>query len=110
MDFTDLLVFPKPGDPSKSTVIMNMHPSFGLNPPGPTTDEPFAPEGLYELRVDTNGDMVADIAYRVRFLRNGNGKMTATVRRAEGQKPRVEMSKGKLSSKDCPSRWVARRR
>ena len=76
--------FPKPGDPSKSIIIMNAHPSSTFNPPEPTTDEPFAPEGLYELRVDTNGDMIADIAYRMRFSRSGNGGMTATVRRAEG--------------------------
>jgi hypothetical protein len=63
---------------------MNAHPSSALDPPEPTTDEPFAPEGLYELRVDTNGDMIADIAYRVRFSQSGEGAMTATVRRAEG--------------------------
>jgi len=55
LDLTDLFAFPKPGDASKSIVIMDVHPSFGLNPPGPTTAEPFAPEGLYELRVDTKG-------------------------------------------------------
>lgn len=102
LDFTDLLAFPKPGDPSKSTIIMNMHPSFGLNPPGPTTDEPFAPEGLYELRVDTNGDMVADIAYRVRFLRSGNGKMTATVRRAEGPEAAGRGEQGKIIIQGLP--------
>ncbi len=37
-----------------------------------------------ELRVDTNGDLVADVAYRVRFSASGDGGMTATVRRAEG--------------------------
>ncbi len=84
LDFTDLFAFPKPGDLTKSIVIMNFHPSFGINPPGPTTAEPFAPEGLYELRVDTNGDLVADIAYRARFFLNGSGAMTATVRRVDG--------------------------
>jgi len=46
---------------------MNVHPSAGENPPGPTTAEPFAPEALYELKIDTDGDAIADIAYRVRF-------------------------------------------
>ena len=50
LDFTDLYAFPKPGDPSKSILIMNVHPSVGLNPPGPTTAEPFAPEALYETQ------------------------------------------------------------
>ncbi len=84
LNLTDLFAFPKPRDASKSIVIMNVHPSFGINPPGPTTTEPFAPEALYELRVDTNKDLVADIAYRTRFSRSGNGAMTATVRRVEG--------------------------
>ena len=64
---------------------MNVHPSHALNPPEPTIDEPFAPEAIYELRIDTNGDMMADIAYRTRFKYGEDGTMTATVRRAEGQ-------------------------
>jgi Domain of unknown function (DUF4331) len=84
VDVTDLFAFPKPGDADKSIVIMDVHPSVGFNPPGPTPSEPFAPEALYELRVDTNGDLVADIAYRVRFSPSGDGGMTATVRRVEG--------------------------
>lgn len=102
MDLTDLFAFPKPGDPGKSIVIMNAHPSFGINPPGPTTTEPFAPEALYELRVDTNGDMAADIAYRVRFLRSGNGSMTATVRRAEGAQAILRGEEGKVIFEGAP--------
>ncbi len=59
LDLTDLYAFPKPGDPDKSILIMNLHPSVGLNPPGPTTAEPFAPEARYELKIDTDGDAVA---------------------------------------------------
>jgi hypothetical protein len=64
LDFTDLYAFPKPGDPRKSILIMNVHPSAFVNPPGPTTTEPFAPEWLYEFKIVTDGDAVADIAYR----------------------------------------------
>jgi hypothetical protein len=45
LDLTDLFAFPKPGDASKSILISDVHPSFGFNPQGPTTTEPFAPEG-----------------------------------------------------------------
>jgi uncharacterized protein DUF4331 len=55
-----------------------------VNPPGPTTDVAFSPEAIYELRIDTNGDNVADIAYRVRFTSSEDGAQTATLRRAEG--------------------------
>src|SRR5713101_6310819 len=84
LDFTDLYAFPKPGDASKSILIMDLHPSVGVNPPGPTTADPFAPEALYGLKIDTDGDAVADIAYRVRFSSFEDGAQTATVRRVEG--------------------------
>ena len=84
LDFTDLYAFPKPGDASKSILIVNVHPSEGLDPPGPTTREPFAPEALYELKIDTDGDAVADISYQVRFAPSGGQGQTATLRRLEG--------------------------
>ena len=34
LDFTDLYAFPKPGDPSKSILIVDVHPSVGVQPPG----------------------------------------------------------------------------
>src|SRR2546426_12310695 len=71
--YTDLFAFPKPGDPSKSILIMDVHPSFDVLQSGPTTDEPFAPEGLYEIKIDTDGDAIADIAYQVRFASSGGG-------------------------------------
>jgi len=89
LDLTDLYAFPTPGDAGKSILIMNVHPSVHdfldrQSPLGPTTTEPFAPEGLYEFKIDTNSDAVADIAYRVRFASTEGGVQTATVRRVEG--------------------------
>ena len=60
LDLTDLYAFPKPSEADKSILIMNVHPSAVVNPPGSTTREPFAPNALYELKIDTNGDAVAD--------------------------------------------------
>jgi hypothetical protein len=84
LDLTDLYAFPKPGDTGKSILIMNVHPSAGENPPGPTTIEPFASEALYELKIDTDGDAIADIAYRVRFSAFERGAQTAILRRVDG--------------------------
>src|SRR2546421_1558075 len=84
LDFTDLYAFPKPGDTGRSILIMNVHPSASENPPGLTTTEPFAPEALYELKIDTDGDGVADIAYRVRFSAFERGGQTAAVLRVDG--------------------------
>ena len=85
LDLTDLYVFPKPGDVGKSILIMNVHPSVAVNPPGPTTAVPFATEAIYELKINTDGDVVADIAYRVRFSSSVGGAQTATLRRVEGE-------------------------
>jgi hypothetical protein len=84
LDLTDLYVFAKPGDAGKSILISDVHPSVGLNPTGPSTDEPFSTEAIYEIKIDTNGDAVPDIAYRVRFSPGEEGMQTATVRRVDG--------------------------
>ncbi len=84
LDLTDLYAFPKPGEVGKSILIMNVHPSVNLTPPGPTTDEPFAANAVYELKIDTNGDLVPEIAYRVSFSPYEGGAQTATLRRVEG--------------------------
>ena len=84
LDLTDLYAFPKPGDGSKSILVIDVHPSASVDAPSPTTAEPFSPEALYELKIDTNGDSVADIAYRVRFSSINGGQQTATLRRVDG--------------------------
>ena len=84
LDMTDLYAFPKPGDPGKSILILNVHPSFRLDSPDPTTKEPFSPGALYEIKIDTNGDAIADICYSVQFASSEDGQQTATVRRIQG--------------------------
>ena len=41
-------------------------------------------EPLYQLKIHTNGDAVADIAYRVRFSSSADGSQTAALRRVVG--------------------------
>jgi uncharacterized protein GlcG (DUF336 family) len=55
-----------------------------LDSPEPTTKEPFAPGALYEIKIDTNGDAIADICYSVQFASAEDGQQTATVRRLQG--------------------------
>ena len=73
-----------------------------MNPPGLTTTEPFAPEALYELKIDTNGDAVADIAYRVRFAISEDGSQTATLCRADGAQAAGTDDGGRLIVKSAP--------
>lgn len=87
LDFTDLYAFPKPGDGGRSIFVMNFHPSAIIDPPGRITPEPFSPAALYELRIDTNDDAVADITYQVRFSPSKDAGQTATLRRFEGRQP-----------------------
>ena len=102
LDLTDLYAFPKPGDPSKSILIMNVHPAVGANPPGPTTDVAFSPDAIYELKIDTNGDNVADIAYRVRVTSSQGGAQTATLRRVEGAQAAGTGDDGKIIVEEVP--------
>ncbi len=82
-DFADLFAFPRPDDSGKSILIIDVHPSMAVDPPGPTTPEPFAPEALYEIRIDTDADAVADVTFQISFKRS-RLTMAATVRRFEG--------------------------
>jgi hypothetical protein len=56
LDLTDLYAFPKPGDASKSILIMNVHPSARdfldcENPLGPTTVDPSPPRPYTSSRL-----------------------------------------------------------
>jgi len=102
LDLTDLYAFPKPGEADKSILIMNVHPSAVVDPPGPTTAEPFSPEALYELKIDTDGDTVADIAYRVRFSSSEDGSQTATLRYVEGAQAAGTGDGGQVIVKAAP--------
>ena len=106
LDLTDLYAFPKPGDAGESILIMNVHPSVGVNPAGPTTDDAFATEAVYELKIDTDGDLIADIAYRVRFTSDKNGAQTATLRRVQGEQAAGTgaVSYTHLSRRQCAAR------
>ena len=102
LDFCDLFAFPKPEDSSRSILIMDVHPSVSVNPEGPTSEEPFAPEAIYELKVDTDRDAVADIAYRVLFSPSENGAQSATVRRVEGSDAAGADEGGEAIIEDAP--------
>jgi hypothetical protein len=100
-DFADLFAFPQPEDASKSILIMDVHPSMAVDPAGPTTSEPFAQEALYEIRIDSNGDNIADITFQTRFRRSGE-TMTATVRRLEGTGATTADDAGHVVIHDAP--------
>ena len=84
VDICDLFAFARPDDRGRSILIMTVHPTVGVNPPGPTGGEPFAPEASYEFLVDANGDAAEDVVFAVSFGGVTDGAQTATVRRIAG--------------------------
>lgn len=80
LDITDLYVFR--GETGTVFAINVCHSIFGPIPvPG------YHPEGMYEFKIDSNGDSVEDITYRLTFdERDQNGKQSYVVRRIEGPK------------------------
>jgi len=78
LDITDLYVFR--GETGTAFVINVCHSIFGPIPaPG------YHPEGMYEFKVDLNGDAVEDITYRITFKeRDEQGKQSYAVRCLRG--------------------------
>lgn len=76
IDITDVYAFQKPGDSTKSILMMNVNPLARA--------ASFREDAVYELKVDTNGDALAEVAFKVKFRPFSEGSQTATVRRAEG--------------------------
>jgi hypothetical protein len=99
---TDLYAFLKTGDAGKSIIVLNVHPSFRLDSPEPTTTEPFAPGALYEFKIDTNGDAVTDLGCSVQFESSGDGKQTATVRRRKGKQADGTDDNGEVVVQQAP--------
>jgi hypothetical protein len=78
IDITDVYAFQKPGDPAKSILVLN------VNPLAPTLANEFDSRALYEINVDTNGDAISDIAFRITFTPKVVGMQKGKVRVATG--------------------------
>src|SRR5690348_15177738 len=96
LNITDFYVFRKPGDVRKTILIMN------VNPMPPKLADAFDPAAVYEFRIDTNGDEIADIAFRVTFSQYENGQQTATVRMATGQQATSNDDSGEIILANAP--------
>lgn len=95
-DITDLFVFQAAGDPTESVFILN------VNPEAPTHATAFDPQASYELKVDTNGDFEAEIAFHVLFSSVDAGKQTAKLVRATGDAARGAGLAGEAIIQDAP--------
>ncbi|MCX6047257.1 MAG: DUF4331 family protein [Chloroflexi bacterium] len=96
IDICDIYAFQKPGDANKSILVLN------VNPVAPTFADSFAAEAVYEFKVDTNDDAVAEIAYRFTFSAKEQGMQTATVRHICGTQANGAGNEGEILFKDVP--------
>src|SRR6266581_6790531 len=96
IDITDHYAFQKAGDASKSILI------FNVNPLAPTLADSFEHEAIYEIKVDTDADAVAEIAFRITFSPKVNGIQTATVHRATGANAAGNNSGGQVIINRAP--------
>lgn len=72
-DITDIYVFQKPDDISKSILMLN------VNPEAPTHANCFDPQASYELKIDNNNDFEAEVAFHVLFSPLDEGQQSATL-------------------------------
>jgi len=96
LDITDLYVFQKPGDSTKSILIVN------VNPFAPTRANTFNAAASYELKIDTNADAQAEVAFHVVFSSPANSQQTATVYRASGEAAQSAGAVGEVILRDAP--------
>lgn len=96
VDITDIFAFRSQADPARSVLAMN------VNPVAPTLADSFAPEAVYELILDTGGDAVADVSYRVTFSEPEGGKQRATLRRATDEEARTAEVSGEVLFRNVP--------
>ncbi|HEX4140175.1 MAG TPA: DUF4331 family protein [Candidatus Methylacidiphilales bacterium] len=90
LDITDLYLFR--GETGTVFVIDVCHSIAGEIPaPG------YHPEGMYEFKIDLNGDAVEDLTYRLTFEpRDAAGKQRYTVRRIDGAAATDPRAAGKV--------------
>src|SRR5262245_9490156 len=61
VDLCDLYVFDG-ADPDATVLVMTLNPDAGV-----TSPVAFHPDVVYTFKIDTNGDAVEDVSYRIRF-------------------------------------------
>lgn len=96
LDITDIYVFQKPEDANKTILV------FNVNPVAPTFADAFASNAVYELKIDINGDAIAERTYRFTFSPKEHGVQTATVRRVSGEQASGAGKEGDVLFQDVP--------
>jgi hypothetical protein len=95
-DITDLYVFQAPGRGDRSVLVLN------INPDASALESSFDPLASYELKIDTDGDFEADVAFHILFASSSDRGSTATVYRSTGAAARGTGPIGEVVIADAP--------
>ena len=95
-DITDLFVFRASGRQTESVFVLNVHPEARARASA------FDPRVSYELKVDTNADFEADIAFHVLFSDPDGGHQAANVMRATNDEARGAGPVGRVLIQNAP--------
>jgi hypothetical protein len=89
LDISDAYCFDGASDGSGPRTV------FGMNT-SPTYGKPWDTSGMYELKIDTNGDYVEDITYRATFPIASDGTQYVQVEELTGAKATDRKARGKI--------------
>ena len=95
LDVTDLYVFPAPGNPDKTVMIIDANPFMAAG-------SAFHPDAVYRINIDNNRDIRPDAAFSFVFSPLANGEQTATGYYATGPEARQPEPAGEMLIQDTP--------
>ncbi|WP_329460735.1 DUF4331 family protein [Streptomyces sp. NBC_01497] len=104
LDLTDLYVFPAPGAPGRTVLILDANPfTMGLNATPSFVMKPeFHPEAVYRINIDNNGDFRADAAFSFVFTAAKGSKQTGSVHYATDEDARQPGPAGEVLASAVP--------
>ena len=78
LDLCDLYAFQSPSDPSRTVIILNANPNA----------DALHPEAIYRLNIDSDGDLLTDVALSFVFSKPQDGRQSFSVFLARGAEAR----------------------
>lgn len=84
LDLNDIYVFQSPENSRNTVLILTVNP---LTAPG--NNFPFSSTGLYEFKIDLNGDALEDLTYSFQFQRVVRGQQVYSVTETRGGRSKV---------------------
>src|ERR1700754_1735312 len=85
LDLCDLYAFQSPADKNRTAIILNANPNA----------DALHPDAIYRLNIDSDGDLLTDLALSFVFSKPQGGKQTFNVFLAKGAESRSVEAVGK---------------